>query len=153
DQIVEEAVRQEKPVVIEELLSPDEDEEIVEDAAADIADAGAAFDVDPDKMFDVDISEGEEANEEEKLIFKENNQDALMPSSNSGGQNQVTRSRYEDSDHDIDLDIRGRTSSLGGGVVRSWPHDKAGIPMVVPSLGKRSVKRRADPRKRQSTIT
>ncbi|KAI8338459.1 hypothetical protein BC941DRAFT_451645 [Chlamydoabsidia padenii] len=115
DQVVEEAVQQEeKPVVIEELLPPEEDEEIIEDTAVDIADAGAAFDVDPDKMFDVDISEGEEANEEEKLIFKKNNQDALMPSSNSGGQNQVTRSRYEDSDHDIDLDIRGRTSSLGG---------------------------------------
>jgi hypothetical protein len=135
-----------EPNLLQEVL-PDED---VIDTAS-VGSDGLPF-VDVDKVFDVDVEPYEESEEERKqeLAAEENKYKTVAdssPATNLDSANQ-DKPAFEDSDPELDLDVRGRTSSLGGGVVRSWPTNEAGIPLVVPELGKRTFRRKQAPRKR-----
>jgi transposase InsO family protein len=148
-----EASSMEEPDMTQEVL-PDEDD-VINEVTADtesVGSDGLPF-VDVNKVFDVDVEPYEESKEETKKqeIDETENQRKSLDISNSAPTLEFEsqdKPAYEDSDPDLDLDVRGRTSSLGGGVVRLWPTNELGVPMVVPRLGKRTVNRFTAPRKR-----
>jgi transposase InsO family protein len=127
--------------VVENELLPEEDELVEENIG--VQDSGIADDfleIDPDKMFDCCMDE-----ENKK---KQENWEQEKIQKAADGKQEKPPSPFVDSDSDPDLDVRGRTSSLGGSVVRSWPKSNKGVPVVIPSLGKRLVKRTVLPRKK-----